>query len=110
MRPAGRLLNRLYRWSWIRNATLECLPGLTVSQCLALALAQAHIRHLLPKAILDDLAPLFEAADRELEKTGWKDWHKRTAASPRPPSSCCRRRSTARCWPTCNWPSPGARG
>jgi predicted DNA-binding transcriptional regulator YafY len=69
-------------WSWMKDATLEFMPRLSVSQCLALALAQQHVRTLLPKSLLDDLAPLFEAAERELAQTGWKDWHKRTAVAP----------------------------
>ena len=71
-----------YRWSWMQNAALAFLPGLSVSQCLALTLAQVHLQHLLPRTMLDDLAPLFDAAERELAKTGWKDWHKRTAVAP----------------------------
>ncbi len=73
---------RPFRWSWMQNAAMEFMPGLTVSQCLALVLAQAHIQHLLPRTMLDDLAPLFDAAERELAKTGWRDWHKRTAVAP----------------------------
>jgi predicted DNA-binding transcriptional regulator YafY len=66
----------------MKDASIDFMPRLSVPQCLALTLAQAHVRHLLPKAMLDDLAPLFDAAERELAKTGWKDWHKRTAVAP----------------------------
>jgi predicted DNA-binding transcriptional regulator YafY len=73
---------RPYRWSWMKNANFEFMPRLTASQCVALKLAQVHIRHLLPQSMLKDLAPVFEAADRELAHTGWKDFHKRTAIVP----------------------------
>lgn len=69
-------------WSWDKKATVEFMPRLTVSQSVAFSLAQVHIRDLLPRAMFNDLAPVFAAADRELESTGWKDWHKRTAVVP----------------------------
>jgi len=71
-----------FRWGWMQDAALEFMPGLTVSQCLALTLTQAHMQGLLPSSMLADLVPLFEAAERQLANTEWKDWHKRTAVAP----------------------------
>jgi predicted DNA-binding transcriptional regulator YafY len=74
--------HRPYGWSWLKDAVVEFMPRLTVSQGVALRLAEVHIRNLLPQIMLRDLAPLFDAADTELANTGWKDWHKRTAVVP----------------------------
>ena len=73
---------KTFRWGWMKSAAVDFLPRLTVPQCLALTLVQQHARHLMPKTMLDDLAPLFDAAERALAKTPWKDWHKRTAVVP----------------------------
>jgi predicted DNA-binding transcriptional regulator YafY len=73
---------RTFRWSMMKTASIQFMPRLTVSQSLALTLALAHIKNLLPRTMLDDLIPVFEAAERELARTGWKDWHKRTAVAP----------------------------
>ena len=73
---------KTFRWGWMKSAAVDFLPRLSVPQCLALTLAQQHARHLLPKDMFDELAPLFDAAERELAKTPWKDWHKRTAVVP----------------------------
>ncbi|HTD29793.1 MAG TPA: WYL domain-containing protein [Xanthomonadaceae bacterium] len=73
---------KTYRWSWTKAALIEFMPRLSVSQSVTLSLAKAHVRKLLPKAMLDDVQPVFDAAERELANTGWKDWHKRTAVAP----------------------------
>ncbi len=58
------------------------MPRLTASQSLALKLVQRHAAPMMPQAMLDDLAPVFDAAERELEHTGWKDWHERIVVLP----------------------------
>src|SRR3546814_2290497 len=58
------------------------MPKLTSSQAVALLLAKAHLRHLLPRAMHKELAPAFDAAERALAASGWKDWHRRTAVVP----------------------------
>ena len=43
-------------WSWMKDATLEFMPRLSVSQCLALTLAQQHDHTVaIVRAYLDDL-------------------------------------------------------
>ncbi len=72
---------KTFRWGWMKSAPLAFLPRLSVAQCLALALARKHM-HALPKAVVEELDTLFDAAERELEPTIWKDWHKRIAFAP----------------------------
>ena len=71
-----------YGWSWMKGASFEFMPVLTPSQAVALLLAKTHLRNLLPQNMHKDLAPVFDAAERELVSSGWKDWHKRTAVVP----------------------------
>jgi len=73
---------KTHRWSWEKQASVDFLPRLNASQCLALAVVRKHMATLLPKAVLDDLAPLFDAAERELASSGWKDWPARIAVAP----------------------------
>jgi len=68
-----------YGWSWMKEANFEFMPKLTSSQSVALLLAQSHLRNLLPIAMTKDLAPVFDAANKALTTSGWKDWDKRTA-------------------------------
>ncbi len=71
-----------YGWSWMKDAHFDFLPRLTTSQAVALMLARAHLRTLLPQGMQKDLQPIFNAAERELSTTGWRDWHRRTAIVP----------------------------
>jgi predicted DNA-binding transcriptional regulator YafY len=73
---------RPFRWSWAKEANFEFMPRLTASQSIALKLVQKHASPMMPQAMLDDLAPLFDAAGRELEHSGWKDWPERIAMLP----------------------------
>jgi len=73
---------KTHRWSWKKKAGVDFLPRLNASQCLALAVVRKHMAMLLPKSVLDDLAPLFDAAERELASSGWKDWPSRIAVAP----------------------------
>lgn len=68
-----------YGWSWAREAKFEFAPRLTTSQSVALLLSRAHLHSLLPQTLLNELTPMFDAAEQELGSTGWKDWHRRTA-------------------------------
>lgn len=79
-----------YGWSWAKNANFEFMPRLSTSQAVALLLAQAHLRPLLPISMGKDLAPVYDAARKVLASSGWKDWDKQTAVvplslQPRPP-------------------------
>jgi predicted DNA-binding transcriptional regulator YafY len=71
-----------FGWSWARNANFEFMPELTPSQAVALLLARTHLRDLLPQSMHKELAPLFDTATQALSRSGWKDWHHRTAVLP----------------------------
>ena len=70
---------KTHRWSWEKP---EILPRLNPAQCVALSVLRKHSAMLLPATVLDDLAPLFDAAEGELAKTGWKHWPSRIAVAP----------------------------
>lgn len=79
-----------YGWSWAKDANFEFMPKLSPSQAVALLLAQAHLRPLLPICMGKDLAPVYDAAHKVLASSGWKDWDTQTAVvplslQPRPP-------------------------
>lgn len=74
--------SRPYGWSWARDANIELVPRLSPSQAVALLLSQVHLRQLLPRYLLQELASVFAAAEREVASSGWKDWHERTAILP----------------------------
>lgn len=71
-----------YGWSWLREANFEFAPRLSASQSVALLLSRLHLRSLLPHAMMNELAPVFEQAEKEVSASGWKDWHHRTAVLP----------------------------
>lgn len=71
-----------YGWSWMKDSSFCCMPGLTPAQSVTLMLARAHVGQFLPRNLLRELAPVFEAAERGLMATGWRDWHRRTAVIP----------------------------
>lgn len=71
-----------FGWSWAKGAGLHVLPQLTPAQSVALLLAKQHLRNLLPPTLHQELGPVFEAAQRSLSATGWKDWHQRTSVIP----------------------------
>lgn len=69
-------------WSWAKGARQEFTPRLSASQCVALLLARTHLKAFLPRAMLKELVPLFDAAEQEVASSGWKNWHKETAIIP----------------------------
>jgi predicted DNA-binding transcriptional regulator YafY len=73
-----------FGWSWAKGANFAFMPELTPSQAVALLLARAHLRDLLPRSMHKELAPLFDTAMQtlSLSRSGWKDWHRRTAVVP----------------------------
>ncbi|QBR04401.1 helix-turn-helix transcriptional regulator [Paraburkholderia pallida] len=71
-----------YGWSWAKGARQEFAPRLSTSQGVALLLAHAHLKSFLPKAILNELKPVFDSAITEVAQTGWKRWHRETAVIP----------------------------
>lgn len=51
-----------FGWSWKRNARSFDLPGLTVAEALTWAIAEQHLKNLLPVSVMDLLQPHFNAA------------------------------------------------
>lgn len=56
-----------YGWSWQKNAASFDLPGLSVPEALTLAMAERHLRDLMPSPMFDQLQPHFKAARKRLE-------------------------------------------
>ena len=56
-----------FGWSWQKDAASFDLPGLSVPEALTLAMAERHLRDLLPLPMLDHLQPHFRAARKRLE-------------------------------------------
>jgi predicted DNA-binding transcriptional regulator YafY len=55
-----------FGWSWQKNARSFDLPGLTVPEALTWAMAEQHLKHLLPVSIMEHLQPHFKAAHHRL--------------------------------------------
>lgn len=60
---------RPYGWSWQKNAPSFDLPGLSITEALAMKLVEEYLRPLLPASITDQLKPHFRAADEVLSKS-----------------------------------------
>ena len=64
-------------WYWDKNAAAPTGVPMTADQALALSMAQAHLRQLLPKSNLADLEPIFVAAKHSLAQSrkhaGWAE-------------------------------------
>ncbi|WP_213949466.1 WYL domain-containing protein [Luteibacter sp. dw_328] len=71
-----------FGWYWARDANFEFTPKLSVSQGIALLLAQLHLRTLMPDSLMHELAPIFDMANQELAAGAWNEWHRRTAVIP----------------------------
>jgi len=56
-----------FGWSWQKDAASFDLPGLSVPEALTLAMAEQHLRDLLPAPMVDQLQPYFKAARRRLD-------------------------------------------
>jgi predicted DNA-binding transcriptional regulator YafY len=56
-----------FGWSWQRDAPSFDLPGLTVPEALTLAMAEQHLKNILPVSIMEHLQPHFRAAHHRLE-------------------------------------------
>ena len=55
-----------FGWSWQKDAASFDLPGLSVPEALALAMAEHYLRDLLPNSMIDALQPHFKAARKRL--------------------------------------------
>ena len=56
-----------FGWSWQRDARSFDLPGLTVAEALTWAMAEQHLKNLLPVSVMDLLQPHFNAAHHRLD-------------------------------------------
>jgi predicted DNA-binding transcriptional regulator YafY len=59
--------NKPYGWSWLKNAPLLDVPGLTLPQALAFAMIERYLRPLLPDSVLAELKPHFDLAGKALQ-------------------------------------------
>jgi len=71
-----------YLWSWRADANFRFKPRLTDAEGIALLLAQAHLRTLLPPQVQEKLKPWFRMADKELSAGAWMGDHQRTVVVP----------------------------
>lgn len=60
---------RPYGWSWLKDAPLFSLPGLSNAEALTLAMVEQHLNSLLPRSTLQQLQPYFAAAKQTLDNT-----------------------------------------
>ena len=58
---------RDYGWRWIKGANLD-IPGISVSEALAMRLVESHLKQLLPATMLDGLQGVFGMAQAKLDK------------------------------------------
>lgn len=75
-----------YRWSWAKDAPGFHLPGLSISDCLALLMLKQYLQPLLPAAVLDHLMPQFIDAQNHLSgfnrNNPMADWNKKVRVVP----------------------------
>ncbi|MEO8120963.1 MAG: WYL domain-containing transcriptional regulator, partial [Rhodoferax sp.] len=58
---------RDYGWRWIKGANLD-IPGMSVSEALAMRLVETHLKQLLPSSMLESLNGVFSLAQAKLDK------------------------------------------
>lgn len=56
-----------FGWSWSRDAAGFDLPGMSMSECLTVTMAQQHLRAVMPASTLDQMAPYFRQAEQKLD-------------------------------------------
>jgi predicted DNA-binding transcriptional regulator YafY len=71
-----------FGWCWVKDPNFGFAPKLSISQAVALLLAQLHLRTLMPDSLMRELAPIFDQANQELANGAWNEWHRRTAVIP----------------------------
>ena len=78
---------RDYGWRWRKGADLN-IPGMSVSEALAMRLVETHMKQLLPASMLDGLQGVFNLAQAKLDKVEainrnhTKDWLKKVRVVP----------------------------
>jgi predicted DNA-binding transcriptional regulator YafY len=56
-----------FGWSWQRDARSFDLPGMTIPEALTWAMAEQHLKTMLPVSIMEHLLPHFQAARHRLD-------------------------------------------
>ncbi|MGL5252620.1 MAG: helix-turn-helix transcriptional regulator [Moraxella sp.] len=56
-------------WRWREDAPMQSLPHMNLSQAVAFSMIKHHLTQLLPPAILDELIPWFDLANRQLKES-----------------------------------------
>lgn len=59
--------SRDYGWRWIKGANLD-IPGMSVSEALAMRLVETHLKQLLPDTMLEGLYGVFSTAKSKLDQ------------------------------------------
>ncbi len=65
---------RDYGWRWMKGAHLD-IPGMNISEALAMRLVETHMKQMMPSSMLDALQGVFSQAKTRLEQapkpSGW---------------------------------------
>ena len=56
-----------FGWRWISGANLD-IPGMSISEALAMRLVETHMKQMLPISMLDGLQGIFQLAQRKLNE------------------------------------------
>lgn len=56
-------------WRWREDAPMQSLPHMNLSQAVAFSMVKDNLTQLLPLAILDELMPWFDLANRQLKQS-----------------------------------------
>ncbi len=56
-------------WRWQEDAPMQSLPHMNLSQAVAFSMVKDNLTHLLPPAVLDELMPWFDLANRQLKQS-----------------------------------------
>ncbi|MFW2177038.1 MULTISPECIES: helix-turn-helix transcriptional regulator [unclassified Moraxella] len=56
-------------WRWREDAPMQSLPHMNLSQAVAFSMVKDNLTQLLPPAVLDELVPWFDLANRQLKES-----------------------------------------
>lgn len=56
-------------WRWQEDAPMQSLPHMNLSQAVAFSMVKDNLTQLLPPAVLDELMPWFDLANRQLKES-----------------------------------------
>lgn len=65
---------RDYGWRWMKGENLA-IPGISISEALAMRLVEAHMKQLLPASMLDGLQGVFSLAQSKLDNVDAHNQH-----------------------------------